>query len=124
MSGVAVSGSPEFRELASNDLLMEEIATRTRGRVLGTFDMQGADLFSRENLERRAAPLPIWDILLPLLLALVLVDVAIRRIAWDWQSTKVLLGAVAHRVRQFTLARKVESCANAGGAAKSARGRH
>ena len=51
----------------------------------------------------------MWDILVPILLALILVDVAVRRIAWDWNATKRLGFAVAERVRAFTLTRRVES---------------
>ena len=42
--------------------------------------------------------------------ALILVDVAIRRIAWDWPATKRMALAVADYVRTFTMTyRKVES---------------
>jgi hypothetical protein len=51
----------------------------------------------------------VWDILIPVLLALILLDVAIRRIAWDWNATKRLAFAGAERVRAFTQTRKVES---------------
>jgi len=42
-------------------------------------------------------------------IALILVDVATRRIAWDWNSTKKMALAAADRVRAFTVVRKVES---------------
>ena len=51
----------------------------------------------------------MWDILIPILLGLILLDVAIRRIAWDWNSTKRLATVAATRVRDFTTTRKVES---------------
>jgi hypothetical protein len=56
-----------------------------------------------------ASPLPVWDILLPILLGLILIDVASRRIAWDWQSTRRMALAMADRVRSFTLARQIEA---------------
>ncbi len=40
---------------------------------------------------------------------LILLDVATRRIAWDWNSTKRLATAAVDRVRAFTTLRKVES---------------
>src|SRR5207248_1268816 len=55
------------------------------------------------------SPLPIWDLLLPALLALIIIDVATRRIAWDWNSTKKMAFAAADRVRAFTVIRKVET---------------
>jgi hypothetical protein len=67
------------------------------------------DLFSREGLKPSASPLPVWDILIPILLGLILMDVAARRIAWDWMSTKRLAMAMAARVKQYTLVRQVEA---------------
>jgi hypothetical protein len=51
----------------------------------------------------------VWDILIPILLALIILDVAVRRIAWDWNSTKKLAAAMAGRVRQYTTTRSVET---------------
>ncbi|HEV8379121.1 MAG TPA: glutamine amidotransferase [Tepidisphaeraceae bacterium] len=109
ISGLAVNDSPETRELKSNDGLLDEIAERTKGRVIPAFDAEAVDIFSRENLPPSASPLPVWDILLPILLGLILVDVAARRIAWDWQSTRRMALAVADRVRSFTVARQIEA---------------
>lgn len=109
VSGVAVNDSPEMRQLKSNDLLIEEIAEKTGGRVLPAFDVEKASLFSRDGVKPSVSPLPVWDILIPILLGLILLDVAARRIAWDWASTKKLAFAMANRVREFTLTRKVET---------------
>ena len=56
-----------------------------------------------------ASPLPIWDILIPILLALMITDVAIRRIAWDWTSTKRMATNARDYVMSFTTTRKVET---------------
>jgi uncharacterized membrane protein len=109
VSGLAVNDSPETRELKSNDALLTEIADRTGGRVVEAFSPDSADLFSREGLKPSASPLPVWDILIPILLALILIDVAARRIAWDWQSTRRMALAMADRVRSFTTARHIEA---------------
>jgi hypothetical protein len=109
LSGVAMNSSPELRELKSNDATLLDIANRTGGRVLPAFDPVSANLFDRTNLPLSASPLPIWDILLPVLLGLIILDVAIRRIAWDWLSTKRMALAVANGVRAWTLSNKVES---------------
>jgi hypothetical protein len=53
--------------------------------------------------------LPIWDLLLPVLLGLILLDVAVRRIAWDWASIQKLLAAVGGRVHALTETSKVET---------------
>ncbi len=109
LSGMAVNTSPELRDLKSNDTLLTEIARKTRGRVLSPFAPETADLFNREGLLKTASPLPIWDILIPILLAAIIFDIAIRRIAWDWAATKRLALAGADYVRSFTTVRKVEA---------------
>jgi hypothetical protein len=69
-----------------------------------------ADLFTRDGLEVTSSPKPIWDLLVPFLLALIILDVATRRIAWDWLATKRMAMAAADYVRQFTTTyRKVEN---------------
>ena len=109
VAGLAVNSSPEMRDLRSNEARLREIVTRTNGRWLDPWTTQGVELFTREGLRQTASPLPVWDILIPILLALILFDVAVRRIAWDWNATKRLGALVATRVREFTLTRKVES---------------
>ena len=107
--GVAVNTDPEFADLQSNDVKLQEIAQKTGGRMLGAWDAPDADLFSRENLAQTASPLPVWDILIPILLGLILLDVAARRIAWDWRSIRKTAVAGAAYVRSFTHVRKVET---------------
>jgi uncharacterized membrane protein len=110
MGGLTINGAPEQRDLQSNDSLLQHIADATGGRMLAPFDAAGANLFSREGLIVSASPLPVWDILIPILLALLIVDVAVRRIAWDWLATQRLAAAMAQRVRDFTnTTRQVES---------------
>jgi len=99
-----MNSSPELRELHSNDAILRQIADRTRGRVLKPFDTAGAEIFTREGLAVTASPLPVWDIMIPILLALILADVATRRIAWDWEATKRWAGVAAEHVRGFTQA--------------------
>jgi uncharacterized membrane protein len=113
-SGMAVNTSPELRDLQSNETVLQEIANRTKGNILPAFDFNPgltAEIFRRdENTKQSNSPLPIWDILLPVLLALIIVDVATRRIAWDWNSTKKMALAAVGVVRSYTVTtRKVES---------------
>ncbi len=109
MAGLSVSESPEFRELESNDLLLEEIRERTGGRMLPPWDVEEAKLFTREDLKAEWSPLPVRDFLLPLLVALLLIDVAVRRIALDWQTMQLAAHRVGDWVRTWTLAKNVES---------------
>ncbi len=109
LTGMAVNASPELRELKSNEAALRQVADKTGGRILDPFKVATANLFTREGLVRTASPLPIWDILIPILLSLIIVDVAIRRIAWDWNATKKFAFATADKVRGFTVIRKVET---------------
>jgi hypothetical protein len=108
-SGMAVNTSPELRDLHSNESVLQQIADRTGGRVFKPFGSIAPDLFTREGLKITASPLPIWDLLIPILLGLIIVDVATRRIAWDWLSTKKMAYSAAEHVRGFTVVRKVET---------------
>jgi uncharacterized membrane protein len=109
LSGVAMNSSPELRDLQSNDAELKEIAERTNGRVLPPFNVEEANLFTRENLAPAVTPLPVWDILLPILVGLILIDVATRRIAWDWVALKRYAAGATAAVRSFTTTRKVET---------------
>jgi uncharacterized membrane protein len=120
LGGLANSASPETRDLQSNDTLLQEIADRTGGRVINAFDAS-ADLFSRQNMPVASSPLPVWDIVLPFLLACIIIDVAVRRIAWDWNSTKRMANSAAGWVRSFTTVRKVEHSEQTLGALKQVR---
>jgi hypothetical protein len=108
-TGAAMNNEPEYRELKSNDRLLHEIAARTNGHIIDPFDPNGADIFRRGGLTVTSSPLPVWDVLLPFLLALILLDVATRRIAWDWVAMKRLAAAAANRVREYTTLRQVET---------------
>jgi uncharacterized membrane protein len=108
-TGAAMNSEPEYRELRSNDRLLHEIAERTNGHVLEPFDTKDADIFRREGLAITSSPQPVWDILLPILIALLIIDVATRRIAWDLQSIKKLALAMGQRVSDWASTRKVES---------------
>jgi uncharacterized membrane protein len=109
LSGVAANGSAELRDLKSNDTVLKQIADRTGGRVLTPWDVDSNDWFTREGVEVTASPMPIWDRLIPILLGLILLDVATRRIAWDWISMKKYAAVAAGRVRGFTVVQKVET---------------
>jgi hypothetical protein len=110
LSGVAMNTSPELRDLKSNDARLREVAQRTGGRVMDTpFDVNSAELFRRQGLWKTASPMPVWDKLIPWLLGLIILDVAVRRIAWDWASLKRMSAAGANYIRSYTTTRRVET---------------
>jgi hypothetical protein len=89
--------------------VLAQVADRTGGKILPPFDPANANLFRRDGLTQTASPLPIWDLLVPILLALLITDVAVRRIAWDWNSTKRAVVSAGEYVRSFTTTRQVET---------------
>ena len=110
VGGLAQNTSPEMRDLHSNDALLRDIAERTGGRVLPAFDAPGANLFARtDNLAPAISSMPVWDRLIPVLLALILIDVAARRIAWDYAALKGYAASATGYVRSFTSVRRVET---------------
>jgi uncharacterized membrane protein len=95
--GTVVSSSPELRDLRSNEAMLRRVAQETGGTFIeGGLGGTGPGLFRREGLRPSSSFLPIWDWLIPVLMGLILVDVAIRRIAWDLPA---LRRAVVARVR-------------------------
>jgi hypothetical protein len=106
---MSMNSSLEMRDLQSNDGLLKEIADRTGGRVLPAFDANDADLFNRSGLSPAITPLPIWDTLVSVLIGLILMDVAARRIAWDREAIKRYAATTAGAVRAFTTTRKIET---------------
>ena len=108
-SGTVVNASPELRDLKSDDAILHQITDRTGGRYLDPFNAANAKLFDRAGLAPQIAPMPVWDLLLPFLIALLLIDVAVRRIAWDWESIQRMRAGAAGYIRGFTTPRKVET---------------
>lgn len=109
LTGTVKNGTPEDRALRSDEAALRRIAERTGGRVLTPFDAATASVFTREGVPPGTSLKPIWDVLLPWLLALIILDVAVRRIAWDYNSLKRMAVAVGDRVRAFTTTRQVEA---------------
>ncbi len=101
LAGVSVSGGQEFRSLASNVDLLETIAQTTGGRVLGFGE--AARVFDRGDIGPSEARSPLWRALLAWALAVLVLDIGTRRVAWDrvvskafgaqWLKATAALGA-------------------------------
>jgi uncharacterized membrane protein len=110
--GTSVNGTRELLDLQSDEAAVRRIAEATGGRVLTPFaDLEDVGLFARRwtdvtgaerTLPERKSPLPIWDWLVPLLIAFILIDIAIRRIAWDKELVAAVAGVAGARVRGLT----------------------
>ncbi|MGD9689327.1 MAG: VWA domain-containing protein [Phycisphaerales bacterium] len=83
VGGVTKPAGLEYRTLRSDRGLLEQVARLTGGRVLDWSDPAGARLFDRSQTQAREARTPLWPFLLPWALVLAVVDVAVRRLAWD-----------------------------------------
>jgi uncharacterized membrane protein len=84
--GTVVAAAQELRDLQSNDALLSQIATDTGGRLLPPFDPKSVNLFSREGLTPSIRSQPLRDLLISTLLAIILIDVAVRRVSCDWHA--------------------------------------
>ncbi|MEM7755323.1 MAG: VWA domain-containing protein [Planctomycetota bacterium] len=83
VGGASVSSGAEFRALESDRGLLERIAAETGGRVLRLDTPGEVDLFDRTGVPPREASSPLWPVLLVWTLAVFLLDVGTRRVAWD-----------------------------------------
>ena len=90
--------SDEFRALEANVALLRQVAAATGGRVLGS-DPSRAELWSRDGLTMPVATRAIWAPLALAALALLLIDVGVRRVRLDPAVLGSLLRRAAARER-------------------------
>lgn len=88
-AGISMPFSPEYRELATNEALLREVANITDGRWLA-LEPEHDDVFAH-NLPPTVSKRPAWDWTLAwLLLPLFLLDVAARRLA-SWLALSIVV---------------------------------
>ena len=85
----------ELRRFAPNLALLQQVAQITGGRMLDPADPAAANFFDRAHRYESVSSRPLRWVLLPWLLAMLLLDIANRRLAWDHR-------AIAAWVRQRT----------------------
>lgn len=100
LGGASVSGGVEYRRLQSDPALLESISQMTGGRVLRADDPEGAGLFDRSSVPARRALTPIWPMLLAWTIAVFLLDVGTRRVAWDRFMSREFGTDLARRARE------------------------
>ncbi len=81
--GLEVSGSAEYAHLSADPQALITLAQRTGGRVFELDSSQPVDLFSREGLTVRRSLQPVWTVLIAIAFGLFLIDLAMRRVAFD-----------------------------------------
>jgi uncharacterized membrane protein/Mg-chelatase subunit ChlD len=80
MGGFAVPYSPEYLRFRSNPILLQQIAARTGGRILNATE---TDIYHPARQPRESTR-PIFDWFLIVLVCLLPLDVAVRRVQLDW----------------------------------------
>lgn len=83
IGGASRAVGAELRSMRSNVSLLRQIADVTGGRLLDGSDPDGAALFERAAIEPVRAATPLWPVLLIWTVAVFILDVATRRVAWD-----------------------------------------
>src|SRR5690606_21065139 len=82
--GLAVSYSPEYRELRRNDFLLSQLSAST----LMPDGVTLAGLFTDERRPSRRKE-DAWELFTMIGLLLWLIDVAVRRLILDWQQMRL-----------------------------------
>jgi hypothetical protein len=105
-AGVTIPYSPEFFDLESNTTLMNQLADMTGGKVyaddadaLQEAAKAGAVFRAPETRSRTSLPFHYW--LLFMAAGLLLLDVAVRRLAFDAEATAAKANYVWARLRGF-----------------------
>ncbi len=86
--GATLQEGAEFRVLASNDALIEQLAQAGGGRVLDLANPASANLFDRTGIKPAESISSLWQFMMIATLGLFLLDVATRRVAWDRYVSK------------------------------------
>ena len=85
------SFSDEFRHQTHNAALLRTIAERTGGRVFDLDAVVVPDLFDRATLKPPRSQQPAWELLAILAGALLVIDVAVRRVSLQGDDVRALL---------------------------------
>jgi hypothetical protein len=116
VTGVVRPQGQELRAIASDEGTLERLAALTGGR---TFDLDApptqagttGPLWLRAGITPRQTRLPLWPYLAPLLAALVYLDIANRRIAWDRVLSKQFGAELLSEARAATASRGQQAAA-------------
>lgn len=84
-TAVTIPFAPEFRDLSDNMPLLAQVSEMTNGRMLSS-DPNQANLFDYTGLKFPETQIPLIRPLMLIWLALFLVDVAVRRLAFDFKA--------------------------------------
>ncbi len=114
IAGAASATSPEYARLESNIGLLRQLAEATGGRALSWDSPEQAGVFDRADLAPTRALSPLWPTLLIWTVAIMLLDVGTRRIAWDRLLSKELAAAIREQAHLTSHARGEQATATLG----------
>lgn len=83
ITGASLFAGREWRDLSSNQPWLESLAKLSGSSPRTLDDARPASLFDRASIPPRRTDTPLWPLLILWIPALFLLDVAVRRIAWD-----------------------------------------
>ncbi|MBX3381585.1 MAG: VWA domain-containing protein [Phycisphaeraceae bacterium] len=83
ITGASLFAGREWRDLSSNDDWLGGLAGIAGSQARLLDDVHPASLFDRGSIPPRRSDTPVWPVLILWIPALFLLDVAVRRIAWD-----------------------------------------
>lgn len=83
IAGTSVLEGVEYRARASDGPLLARVSSQSGGRVLDLASPLTADLWNRDGITPRRAVTSFWHVLVLVSLALLMLDIATRRVAWD-----------------------------------------
>lgn len=102
-AAVSLAYPREYRDTAHNEALLRSLAEMTGGRRIAPDDPRAVDLFADEGLPVPRLPRPIWDLLAVIAAALLVLDVAGRRLSVEGRTMRAAARlAVAKREAQAT----------------------
>ncbi len=94
-AAVTVPYAREYRATSHNAALLARVAERTNGRVVRLDELDLHAPFDGTGLAIPVSPQPVWDLLAMAALALLVIDVALRRLWIDRREVQALLAPVS-----------------------------
>ena len=113
--GRSINAASELRDRTSNSALLEEIARVSAGRVLDLNAPETAAIFDRAGISPREALAPLTRMLLAWLVGVLMLDIAVRRIAWDRWLTRAFRPDLAASSLREEATRAGRAAASLGG---------
>lgn len=115
IGGITRPPGEEYRRLRSDDRTLRAIAEVSGGRVisLNTAQDKLPDLYSRDGIVPAETRTPLWPLLAVAAVALMLLDVATRRVAWDRLLSREMAGEVGRAAAAAMADRTVQAAAAA-----------